>query len=302
MKRYLTKFNNYSEYVAFKQSDEFVKPNVSHCTQENDVHYNPSEWKYEYLTFEVIDAGTITLTATNTDVAKTIAYSTNNGRTWTNLTTSTEAQELGGILSTGDKVLVKGNNASYCSSIQTFNQFGGTAKVNVYGNIMSLISGDDFADNDVLNERYTFCKLFYQYTNLFSVENLILPATTLSSNCYQYMFQDCTSLTTAPELPAITLSSNCYQRMFAGCTSLVKAPELPAITLASYCYNVMFSGCTSLNYIKAMFTTEPSATYTSNWVKNVTANGTFVKNYAATWTTTGNDGVPSGWTIQTATE
>jgi hypothetical protein len=72
--------------------------------------------------------------------------------------------------------------------------------------------------------------------------------------------------------------------------------------LASYCYNVMFSGCTSLNYIKAMFTTEPSATYTSNWVKNVAANGTFVKNAAATWTTTGNNGVPSGWTVQTATE
>ena len=37
----------------------------------------------------------------------------------------------------------------------------------------------------------------------------------------------------------------------------------------------------------------------SNWVKNVAATGTFVKNSAATWTRTGTSGVPSGWTIET---
>ena len=40
MKKYLTKFNNYSEYVAFKQSDEFIKPNVSKCIGEDKVQYN----------------------------------------------------------------------------------------------------------------------------------------------------------------------------------------------------------------------------------------------------------------------
>ena len=49
----------------------------------------------------------------------------------------------------------------------------------------------------------------------------------------------------------------------------------------------MFYGCTSLNYIKAMFTTTPSTTYTQNWVQNVA---------------TGVHGVPSGWTVQTASE
>jgi hypothetical protein len=63
----------------------------------------------------------------------------------------------------------------------------------------------------------------------------------------------------------------------------------------------MFLGCTRLNYIKAMFTTTPSATYTSNWVLNVSSTGTFVKNSAATWNVSGVNGVPSGWTIETAT-
>jgi hypothetical protein len=114
------------------------------------------------------------------------------------------------------------------------------------------------------------------------------------------MFLNCTSLTTAPELPATTLAEICYYYMFQGCTSLTTAPELPATTLANQCYESMFSGCTNLNYIKAMFITTPSKTYTRNWVSGVAASGTFVKNSAATWTTTGTNGVPTGWTVETA--
>jgi hypothetical protein len=62
----------------------------------------------------------------------------------------------------------------------------------------------------------------------------------------------------------------------------------------------MFNGCSNLNYIKAMFTTEPSTTYTNNWVNGVSASGTFVKNSTAQWNVTGVNGVPSGWTVETA--
>ena len=90
--------------------------------------------------------------------------------------------------------------------------------------------------------------------------------------------------------------------MFQNCTSLTTAPELPATTLVQYCYQYMFGGCSNLNYIKAMFTTTPSATYTYNWVSGVAASGTFVKNSAATWDVSGTNGVPTGWTVQTASE
>ena len=108
-----------------------------------------------------------------------------------------------------------------------------------------------------------------------------LPITTLTNYCYSNMFNGCTALTTPPELPATTLANNCYEYMFSGCTSLTTAPELPAITLVQNCYRYMFNGCTSLNYIKAMFTTTPSTTYTQNWVQNVASSGTFVKNSSA---------------------
>ena len=124
-----------------------------------------------------------------------------------------------------------------------------------------------------------------------------LPATTLASACYSNMFYGCISLTKAPKLPATTLVSACYYYMFNGCTSLVKAPELPATTLVSNCYSYMFKGCSRLNYIKAMFTTTPSTTYTSSWVSGVSATGIFIKSRNATWDVTGVHGVPSNWTI-----
>ena len=85
--------------------------------------------------------------------------------------------------------------------------------------------------------------------------------------------------------------------MFLDCTNLVTAPTLPAITLANSCYNTMFKGCTKLNYIKAMFVTKPGTDYTYNWVRGVASSGIFVKNSEATWNFTGNDGIPTGWTV-----
>jgi len=49
-----------------------------------------------------------------------------------------------------------------------------------------------------------------------------------------------------------------------------------------------------------MFTTEPLTSYTLSWVSGVASKGTFVKNSVATWTATGINGIPSGWTVQTA--
>ena len=128
-----------------------------------------------------------------------------------------------------------------------------------------------------------------------------LLCSSLGPNCYNGMFSKCTSLTEAPKLIATTLTIGCYSGMFQECTSLTRAPELPALTLLYNSYASMFKGCSSLNYIKAMFTSTPNTnSNTTNWVDGVAATGTFVKNSAATWNETGVNGVPSGWTIETA--
>lgn len=147
---------------------------------------------------------------------------------------------------------------------------------------------------------YCYNTMFSGCTSLATAP--VLPATTMQNSCYSAMFIGCTSLTVAPELPATTLVQSCYGSMFSGCTSLTVAPELPATTLVSNCYFAMFSGCTNLSYIKAMFTTTPGNSYTKDWAKNVNGTGTFVKNSAATWNVTGDNGVPAGWTVETASE
>ena len=237
------------------------------------------------------------------------------------------------VLNRGEKLYLKGNNSTYGRRVSTsrydydsYAQILAEKNIDVMGNIMSLVYGDNFINNNTLESSYTFLGLFKNNIKLVNAKDLILPATTLADHCYSSMFGNCEALTTAPELPATTLTKSCYSNMFFSCEALTTAPELPATTLTAYCYYGMFSSCDALttapelpattltdycygsmfydcynlNYIKAMFTTTPSTTYTSNWVSGVSSRGTFVKNSAATWNVTGTYGIPSGWTVQTA--
>ena len=138
----------------------------------------------------------------------------------------------------------------------------------------------------------------FQLTNLTTAPEL--PATTLANSCYGAMFYNCKGLTTPPELPATTLASTCYSGMFEGCTNLATAPELPATTLAEYCYGNMFYGCTSLNYIKCLATDISATDCTGDWLRNTSATGTFVKAASMNDWTTGNNGIPTNWTVQNA--
>ena len=246
MSKYLKLFENHTQYETFIGGGgvtPFVKPNVSYCVQENEVHYNPFSWGDEYLTFDIVTEGTIVWKTLNSNNVKTISYSINNGE-WAKITSSTTGESFN--VSVGDKVRFKGNNTAYGASTSSYNTFNGsTASFNVQGNIMSLTNGDSFANATTFESNYVFVYLF-KNANIINAKNLVLPATTLASNCYRYMFRDCTSLVTAPELPATTLASYCYSYMFNGCTSLVTAPTLPATTLANSCYYNMFNGCTGL--------------------------------------------------------
>lgn len=125
-----------------------------------------------------------------------------------------------------------------------------------------------------------------------------LPATTLANGCYSMMFYNCTSLTTTPSvLPATTLAENCYKKMFRNCSSLTTAPELPATTLADGCYDNMFRKCESLNYIKCLATDISATNCTKDWVIDVSTTGTFVKAASMNDWTTGENGIPDGWTV-----
>jgi len=210
----------------------------------------------QYLTFESIGdweyfAFTIPETVDDNYVSS-VSYSVDNGKNWTtvNNTNSLVKIEIDTDEAPLNKVLFKGIAHSYCVRTDNSNYhayFDGNTKYKVYGNIMSLLYGDDFKNKTSFdNIGYIFARLFENSNELVDVANLILPAITLAQRCYCYMFKGCNSLTTAPELPATTLAQYCYNSMFEGCTSLKNVPELPATTLKSQCYIQMFKGCTSL--------------------------------------------------------
>jgi len=136
-------------------------------------------------------------------------------------------------------------------------QINPTVECAVYGNVMSMITPEgDFNTNKMIKKEYALCGLFNnnnlisnwdgeKWTYEYAIVNhdkykLVLPATTLSTNCYSYMFNN-SGLTEAPELPATMLANGCYIYMFSNCKNLTVAPKLPATNLASWCYEGMFS-------------------------------------------------------------
>lgn len=205
----------------------------------------------EYLTFDIISAGTISWTSTNTAYTKTIQYSKDSGNTWTSITSYPTGTSFN--VSAGDKVMFKGTNSTYTDSNNSWtNNFKNSTSIfNIQGNIMSLLYGDNFKENKTLSNINVFAFIF-EGTYVVNASNLILPATAVTQSAYNGMFYDCTRLLLPPILPATSLEKESYIRMFSGCTSLTQAPALPATTMKQYCYAFMFQGCESITQAPAL--------------------------------------------------
>ena len=223
----------------------------------NDISGRVIDYSKQYLTTVARENGTISFiinAGINTDLLTSISYSIDGGKNWittNNTDNKEESIQIDVNVSEGDKVIWKGIGLSLSDNNGNVSKFNTNIPIDVEGNIMSLLYGDDFIGQTSLSDvGQNFNHLFGNYNNfeanVINVVNLILPATTLAWSCYSCMFKRCTNLITAPELPATTLAQSCYDSMFRDCTSLVSAPELPANTLAQSCYANMFQNCTSL--------------------------------------------------------
>ena len=158
-----------------------------------------------------------------------------------------------------------------------------------------------FATATTLTAENTFREFFRSYSNLIDASGLLLPATTLTNNCYYEMFYSCSGMTAAPaELPAETLASSCYYEMFSSCSKLTAAPVLPAKTLVSNCYKSMFSYCSKLSSVTCLATSGINSNNSTNgWLTSAGWQAAGVKTFTAAsgaeWPE-GNNGIPTGWT------
>ena len=159
------------------------------------------------------------------------------------------------------------------------------------------------------SSRQRYCFQMFQNSGITTLTEPLFGGTTdVAPNCYEDMFANCTNLKSVDEnfLPATTLAASCYRGMFQN-TRFEKAPKLLATTLVTYCYRYMFYNCSKLNYIKCLATNPPSNndSYTRDWVGGSVPNSntcTFIRNnneeMTNSWTTGVVYGIPSNWTVK----
>jgi hypothetical protein len=322
-------------YVAMKPSNNSMKFELETASEKNyrkissahleaGMFYQPT-FKATFFeaplktpfTAEAKEAGAVVLFySLRTSV---LEYRINDGD-WTRYT---DEQQIT-LENVGDKVSFRGDNQEATGA--SVANFWCTAPCYLYGNVMSLLYKENFDKATTLPGDWTFYGTFGGREDhilpIYShpTKDVLLPATTLTSECYRIMFaytcvsrapelpaenlaymcygnmfEGCTNLTTAPELRATTLAADCYMGMFAGCTSLTTAPALRAPTLVDGCYYSMFKGCSNLNYVECL-ATNPGGIDTGHWLEGVASTGTFVKKAGVTWPT-GASGIPEGWTV-----
>lgn len=251
-----------------------------------------------YLTFEAIESGTFTLTIPSSvpvSYLSYISYSLDGGHTWTKTdnVNSTEIVITTPTIAAGDTVMWKGVGIRM-NDLTTATPTGGakfssTGTFNVYGELLSLLKGDNFMTQRTVESTtgFIFIGLFYQSkvvdaSYLIFPDNTVIPAriaqgmfkectdliygprqicsentTQLKGRAFIEMFYGCTSMISGPEhIYGATGDLGCCQYMFKNCSSLTTAPVLHQTVIGYYSYSWMFQDCTSLTIAPTIVVTE----------------------------------------------
>lgn len=230
-----------------------------------------TDWKgLKFIALQ--DNSTITMSKTGTPPSVQLEASTDYGETWTPFVPGETTITLPHI---GDMVFIKAPSGVYnerTSDIGGSNylSFSGGGKVVASGNVNTIITEDG-------------------------------KVGTLATRCLAQLFRGMTSLIDASslELPTMNLGQDCYVSMFGYCSNLRGGPYLPATTIAYGCYGYMFNNCSSLKTAGLAYTGNFSESYFQNWMNGVPSSKGVI-NYNGSDSTTGVSAIPSGWTIDKA--
>ena len=347
-------FNNYGSATYTANSPSGIPTGWA----ENKNEYFYIENKYNGTNKIYLKTQTSYSKPDTGEFAKTIQYSKDK-KTWTTINLNYE-YTVGSIqlttvtnltlsLNKGEKVYFRNDNGYFCYLVggigRHSHMFSSDENIKVGGNIKSLLNYKDMngtklkkgcfnnmfsgaeylsdAKNLIMNDMNLAENCYHSlFENCHNLTNApVLPATTLSKNCYLQMFkntaitkapklpatklapycyknlfENCYSLTSASELPATTMVEGCYQGMFNSCTHLTTAPTLPAKKLAKYSYRYMFSSCLKLNSVTSYANDISATDCTYWWLEDAASSGTFHNLGTATYSRDSN-GIPSGWTI-----
>ena len=257
-----------------------------------------------YLTAEIVCGGTFTISNS------AVYYSVNDGP-WTQATGASTSSTIGNItVSAGDKIRFKGNQAGKeAFKWQNRTVTSGLCFYDIYGNILSLEYGDNFeGQTGFITSSRPFYSTFRNtmlpgsgtyHTGIRDAKNLVLPPSVVT-DCYRSCFHGNINMISMPELPAKTPATGCYFFMFGNCESLTSSSVIQLESLASGSCCQMFQYCGKLAEITCLAQSGIDQNdSTTNWVQQYVSGlrqGTFYKHPNATWPT-GNNGIPTGWTV-----
>lgn len=120
-------------------------------------------------------------------------------------------------------------------------------------------------DNSTWGAQTQFRQACTNYgTSYGTVVNLPFQLDTSAATNLRYMFTDCASLTTVPEMDTSNVTN--MSRMFSGCSSLVHVPDVDTSDVTDTGY--MFNNCSSLTDGNARCIGKKSGVYTANMIRN----------------------------------
>ena len=221
--------------------------------------------------------------------------------TWTTVTVNVNGSSGGNTLATlahtGDKVYLRGNNPDLynfrlcCAWATQDKQCHG----NLSGDLMSLLQGDSFLQSDFCPD-YGFYRMNLWQTKMgqLDYDGAYLHVDTLGINALQ-MFASSNCFAHLPDITANHLCSGAMGGAFQGSHSTVTAYDFKITNDLAQC-SQLFSGCSTLNDLMVHFTSWPDGGIT-DWLKNVSATGTFRCPTALDTTNRGASYIPDGWTI-----
>ena len=307
--------------AAYVGSSEAVKMYLGTDIVWQKQSPGPVPYEQQYLTIHALDQASLQSNTAYT--GGSVYYRTKGSDSWQTLSPGTTIS-----MQADDEIELKG----YSGATGLFSGSSQSGHYEVYGNVMSLIYGENFIGQTVIPSSLVDCfyATFRNCQSLVSIKNLVMPATTLSRGCYRSMFNKCWYLAELPDvfipaeatltsaccrytfeqlaasastpvevpsgfLPVTNIAVACYESMFY-VANISSAPVLPAKTLANTCYYQMFNSCRNISEIICL-ATNPTTNACGTWLLDASSTGTFYKAPGATWPRSVS-GIPSGWTVQ----
>ena len=257
-----------------------------------DLVWPAVPYEDQYLTLSIVSGGTLNLgRIVNYDYGTYYRggfvgdYSINGGPWITSVPAGgpypTSSTPSAVTVYAGDKIRFRGDYTgrdadSYMGSYPFALAFSGsTCTFNAYGNMQSIIYGDDFA-NHPSDAVWCAWSHMFQSSKIISAANLVTPGGNYSKWAFFETFYDCPLLVDSPQINCSSINGDVtFTETFYNCQSL-KTIQLPYL--------------------------ETGGTF-ARWIFNVPRGGTFVQKRGAVYQSVGSSstlyptGIPAGWTV-----